>query len=136
MGQVVTLYEVCSRRSLEGLPTYATFIDFWKAYDTVPHEALMRKLWCIGIRGKTLAFIRSLYQNSDASTRVGTALSEPFPLRRGLRQGCPMSPILFDIFINDILEEQEDLGVEIPGISGHKLPDLRFANNIVVLAPT
>jgi exonuclease III len=135
MGQVVTLYEVCTRRSLKGLPTYAAFIDFRKAYDMVPHEALMRKLWCIGVRGRTLAFIKSLYHKSEVSVRVGSTMSEPFLLNKGLRQGCPMSPILFDIFINDILKEQEELGIEIPGVNNRKLPGLMFADDVVVLAP-
>jgi len=135
MGQVIALYEVVTRRRLKGLPTYTAFIDFRKAYDTVPHEALFRKLWCSGIRGRTLTFIKSLYQHSGATIRVGNTLSEPFLLERGLRQGCPMSPILFDIYINDILQGQGEAGVEIPSVDGRRLPGLMFADDVVVLAP-
>ena len=135
MGQVTALYEVCTRRAALDEPTYAAFIDFRKAYDTVPHEALMRKLWCIGIRGRTLDFIKSLYQNSGVAVRAGGILSRSFPLRKGLRQGCPMSPILFDIFINDILEGLDADGVEVAGVDERKLPGLLFADDVALLAP-
>src|SRR5882672_11571313 len=103
MGQVATLLEVIQRRKLCGLTTYATFINFKKAYNTILHEALLIKFRCIGIRGKTLNFIRSLYLNSRVAIRVGKDFSETFTLERGLYQGCPMSLILFNIFINNIL---------------------------------
>src|SRR4051812_11915511 len=51
-AQVIALYEIARRRQLCGLPTFAAFIDFRKAYDTVPHQALLKKLDGIGVRGK------------------------------------------------------------------------------------
>jgi exonuclease III len=134
MGQVIALHEVIQRRKLCGQPTYAAFIDFKKAYDTVPHEALLRKLWCNGIQGRTLAFIKALYQNSRIAVRVGNTFSETFSLERGLRQGCPMSPILFDVFINDILQGNKEDGVVVPG-GKDKLCGLMFADDVVLLAP-
>jgi exonuclease III len=135
MGQVATLLEVTQRRKICKLETYAAFIDFKKAYDTVPHEALLMKLRCIGIGGRTLDFIRSLYQNSKVAVKVGRDFSETFLLEKGLRQGCPLSPILFDIFINDILQGSDKFGIEVPGTSKHKLCGLMFADDIVLLAP-
>jgi len=136
MGQVIALHEITRRRQILGLPTYAAFIDFKKAYDTVPQEALMRKLECIGIRGKALKFISSLYEDSRARVRVGRQMSRSFQLERGVRQGCPMSPILFDVFINDILRGCEGNGVEIPGSEDGKVAGLLFADDLVLIAPT
>ena len=119
MGQVATLLEVIQRRKLYGLTTYTTFINFKKAYDTILHEALLMKLRYIVIRGKTLSFIRSLYLNSRVAIRINKVFSEVFTLERGLYQGCPISPILFDIFINDILQGFEEFGIKIPGVKGH-----------------
>ena len=135
-GQVITLYETVRRRQLEGLPTFAAFVDFRKAYDTVPHNALLRKLDGLGVRGKTLDFIRALYGCSEARVRVGHHLSSSFPLKRGVRQGCPMSPMLFNVFINDILRHNGDNGVSIPGVANEKLSGLLFADDLVLLAPT
>ena len=84
---------------------YLCFVDFQKAYDRVPHEALLAKLRYYGVTGRTYSFIETLYSRSVMQIRVGESLSEPVELKRGLRQGCPMSLILFSIYINDILPE-------------------------------
>ena len=84
----------------------------------VPHELLFLKLESIGIRGHMLSFLRALYRDSAFRVRTGHApgiLSEPIFLRRGLRQGCPASPVLFNLFINDMFEGVDHLGCEIPG---------------------
>ena len=84
----------------------------------VPHELLFLKLESIGIRGHMLSFLRALYR--DSAFRVGTGaapgiLSSPIFLCRGLRQGCPASPIQFNFLINDAFEGVDHLGCEVPG---------------------
>jgi exonuclease III len=132
-AQVISLYEVCRRRQIKGLPTYVAFLDFRKAYDTVPHEALMAKLAHIGVRGKSLRFIRALYRNSRLRVRVGGQTTPEIPLLRGSRQGCPMSPTLFDVFINDIFDECRDLGAFVPGLE-RRIPGLLYADDSAVIA--
>ena len=66
---------------------------------------MLYKLRVYGIVGKTYEFIRTLYANSKMKVRVEDVYSHSVPLERGLRQGCPLSPILFSIFINDILRK-------------------------------
>ena len=74
-------------------------------------------------------------------------LSEPIFLRRGLRQGCPASPILLNLFINDIFEGVDHLGCEVPGSfdnSGQtpmtraliKIPGLLFADDAAATTPS
>ncbi len=102
--QVACLYEAAKRRELKGKATYLTFVDLKKAYDTVPHEALFAKLSHFGVRGRSLTFIQKLYAKSKIRVRSGGSLSETVPLLRGVRQGCPLSSVLFNIFINDVLD--------------------------------
>lgn len=137
IGQVAALYEIARRRAINTQETYALFLDFKKAYDTVPHEALFRKLELVGIKGTTLEFIKGLYRDSTCAVRRcdGTP-GETFPLLRGLRQGCPLSPILFTIFINDIFDDlAEGSGVSVPGLNT-RVPGLLFADDTAVLADT
>lgn len=130
--QVACLVELCRRRRLEDRPTYLTFIDLKKAYDTVPHEALMAKLHYYGVRGRTLKFIRELYTRSTIAVRCGDGTSEPVPLKRGVRQGCPLSPVLFNVFINDILDDTGALGVPM---GTQRVPGLLFADDLVCTTP-
>jgi hypothetical protein len=139
-GQVAALVETIVRRSEGGQATYAMFVDLTKAYDTVPHEALFAKMDQIGIRGRMLGFIRSLYYQSEIVVGMG-GNQKSFRLKRGLRQGCPLSPILFDIFINDLYgtpgDKRMDLGVSVPGVSVEEeglLAGLLFADDLVGFA--
>ena len=97
--QVACVVEIIQRRRIVGEPTYVVFVDLKKAYDTVPHEALFAKLSRFGIRGRCLAFIRALYRSSTIRVRVGgganTLYSDSCGLLRGVWQGCPLSPTLF-----------------------------------------
>jgi len=72
MSHVLTLTEVAQRRFIrDRQPTYVCFIDFQKAFDTVPHEALFLKMERAGVSGKCLAFFRALYADSWVRIRLG-----------------------------------------------------------------
>ena len=120
--QAACVLEILQRRKIARNRTFATFIDFKKAYDMVPHGALFAKLSQMGIRGRCLQFLQGLYAHSSIQVRVGAGsnahYSEPFPLLRGLRQGCPLSPVLFNFFINDLMDHtptgDHTFGVTVP----------------------
>ncbi|KAH6597989.1 hypothetical protein BASA50_004061, partial [Batrachochytrium salamandrivorans] len=62
----------------------------------------------------SLAFLKALYTSSSARARAGSLLSDPFPVQRGVRQGCPLSGLLFNLFINDILDGVAP--ITVPGL--------------------
>lgn len=131
------LYEILRRRQIRNKRTYAVFIDFKKAYDLVPISALFRKLELLGVHGKALGFFQALYSNATIRVRTPYGTSPSTPIKRGLRQGCNASPLLFDIFINDIFDECRHLGVEVYGARQDATElGLLFADDVVILCPS
>ena len=133
-GHTCALYDILRRREIAKKKTYVAFIDIRKAYDTVPIEGMLRKLALIGVSGACLDFFRSLY--TDAKMRVKTkyGLSDPIETLRGLRQGCNASPILFDIFINEILAECHRFGVTVIGLDKNgRIVGLLYADDLILL---
>ncbi|KAH9246240.1 hypothetical protein BASA83_009506 [Batrachochytrium salamandrivorans] len=134
VGQVVSLVDIIQRRQNAGLNTHVLFIDIRKAFDIVPVGALLWKLQNMGFPRRTLAFLKALYTSSSARARAGSLLSDPFPVQRGVRQGCPLSGLLFNLFINDILDGVAP--ITVPGLPRDTNPirGLMYADDVAVFA--
>ncbi|KAH6578578.1 hypothetical protein BASA60_003578 [Batrachochytrium salamandrivorans] len=85
-----------------------------------PVGALLWKLQNMGFTRRTLAFLKALYTSSSSRARAGSLLSDPFPVQRGVRQGCPLSGLLFNLFINDILNGVAP--ITVPGLPQDTTP--------------
>jgi exonuclease III len=120
IAQFLVMAESVHRRHLNGQPTFGLFIDLVKAYDRVPHGALYRVLEHCGIRGKFLNVVKAMYTSSKMRVRTCGKLAEPFDMWRGLRQGCPLSPLLFIIFIDHLLVDTRpsETGIAVPASKG------------------
>ncbi|KAG1656246.1 Retrovirus-related Pol polyprotein from type-1 retrotransposable element R2 [Nymphon striatum] len=111
---------------------FICFIDYSKAFDKVQHTKLIKLLEQINIDDKDLRIIKNLYWNQNAAVKVGDELSEWKSIKRGVRQGCVMSPDLFNLYSEHILRQLEDL----PGISlgGNNINNIRFADDTALIA--
>ena len=89
----------------KGKKMYAVFVDLEKAYDKVCREELWEALRRYGVSGGLLSVIKSMYQASEACVRVDGEMSEWFEVKQGVRQGCPLSPWLFNIFLDMVVRE-------------------------------
>lgn len=134
MASVIALRECILRRTEQSLETYVAFLDLRKAYDWVPHEGLFFKLTRAGIHGRCFRFIQSLYESAVVAGIVGPHLTPNISVKRGVRQGCPLSPLLFNIFINDFIHEGGDFGIGVPGLELQQLLALLFADDIARMA--
>ena len=92
-------------------------IDAEKASDKIQHPFMKKTLQKVGIEGTYLNIIKTIYDKPTANIVLNGEKLEPFPLRSGTRQGCPLSPLLFNIVLEvlatAIREEKEIKGIQI-----------------------
>lgn len=133
VDQIFAFNEALLHQRRAGRTTHCFFIDFRKAFDTVWHQGLWRRLWEEGVQGKPWRILRSLYSDLQASVLVEGEPSRATPLLQGVRQGCPLSPILFSCYINDLVRRLKELGYGVP-IGDRDLTGLLYADDIVLMA--
>ena len=131
MDNVYTLNEIVQGRLRENKKTYAFFLDIQKAYDTVWHDSLWYKLWDMGVKGRMWCVIKKMYMSSRSAVLLEGEKSDSFNVEQGVAQGCSLSPILFSVFINDLLKEVEQVELGIQLSSGKTVGGMLFADDFV-----
>ncbi|KAI3366445.1 hypothetical protein L3Q82_000587 [Scortum barcoo] len=117
--------------SLPNQSTCALWI--WRRHSTVSLVVFCGGAPCeYGVREPLLRAVRSLYDRSRSLVRIaGGSKSDLFPVHVGLRQGCPLSPVLFIIFMDRISRRSQ--GPEGVRFGNHRISSLLFADDVVVL---
>lgn len=85
------------------LPSLTVFIDLAKAFDTVSHKQMLSKLWNMGFRGEFHRLLKSYLEDRTQIVKIGNELSDPKNVLIGLPQGTVLAPLLFNIFVNNLL---------------------------------
>ena len=131
MDNVYSLNEIVQGRLREDKETYAFFLDVQKAYDTVWRDGLWVKLWEMGVKGKMWRVTKNMYEASRSAVLLEGEKSPAFSVEQGVAQGCSLSPILFSVFINDLLKDVEEAGLGIELSSGKMIGGMLFADDFV-----
>ena len=114
---------------------YVCFIDYAKAFDRVKQKInMIYGLKEIGLDGKDIRIIANLYWHQQAAIRVENDLSEYTPIQRGVRQGCVLSPILFNLYTELIFRQFEDS--KGTNIGGYDISNLRYVDDTVLVSDT
>ena len=113
---------------------YHVFIDFKKAFDRVWHEALWATMRKYNINANIIRAIENLYDKAQSAVLFNGSTEEWFRTTVGVRQGCLLSPTLFNIFLERIMCEALDDHEGSVSIGGRLITNFPFADDIVVNA--
>ena len=129
----VFLLRCLLRDSCDALePLSVAFLDVSKGFDSVSHATLLLAAERMGMPGPFPSYLRSLYSEASAVLQVDGQLSGPLIQNRGVKQGNPLSPLLFKCVIGWALESLDpDIGV-VAG-EGLRLSHVAFADDVVII---
>jgi len=114
---------------------YFCFIDYARAFDCVDHNKLWKILKEMGIPDHLICLLRNLYAGQEATVRTGHGTTDWFQIGKGVRQGCILSPCLFNVYAEYIMRnaglEETQAGIKIVG---RNINNLRYADDTTLMA--
>ena len=114
---------------------YFCFIDYAKAFDYVDHNNLWKILQEMGIPDHLTCLSRNLYAGQEATVRTRHGTTDWFQIGKEVRQGCVLSPCLFNFYAEYIIRnaglEETQAGIKI---AGRNINNLRYADDTTLMA--
>lgn len=130
IDNIFNLVNIVNLNKDNGKFTYAFFVDLKCAFDKIHRNLMFYKLTSYGLSAKTLRILRLLYSDTTSQIWDGCNLSAAFNTNCGVKQGCILSPLLFALFINDIIDAFPE-GVKV---AGTEVKALLYADDLVLLS--
>ena len=116
---------------------YVCFVDFKKAFDSVWHIGLFGELRKLGLHGNLLHLIEKIYKKTKFAVRENDKITNFFKFIKSERQGCPLSPLLFNLYINDIFNRVDKISKSpIQICNNESVNALMFADDLILIAKT
>ena len=114
---------------------YFCFVDYAKAFDCMDHNKLWKIVKEMGTPGHLTCLLRYLYAGQEATDRTRRGTTDWFQIRKGVHQGCILSPCLFNFYAEYIVRntglEESQAGIKI---AGRNINNLRYADDITLMA--
>jgi hypothetical protein len=133
--EAIGILKTICERSLEfGNNVYACFVDLEKAFDRVGWKLLLDTLKEIGVDWRDRRMIKNLYLRQFATVRIQGSTSRKLTIGQGVRQGCPLSPLLFSIYQERMMRETMEGLQEGITVGGNRIAEIRFADDQAIIA--
>ena len=114
---------------------YFCFTDYAKTFNCVNNNKLWKILKEMGITDHLICLLRNLYAGQEATVRTGHGTTDCFQIGKGIRQGCVLSPCLFNVYAEYIMRypwlEEAQAGIKI---AGRNINNLRYADDTTLMA--
>ena len=134
--QIANIRNIMEKAIEFNRPVYMCFIDYSKAFDTVQHQKLWDTLVSMGFPRHVVELLRTLYDDQESAVRTTCGDSTWFKIEQGVRQGCILSPHLFNAYAEYIMRlalENCSSGISI---GGRTINNLRYADDTTLLTET
>ena len=132
--QIFNLRILCEKYLQHQQNLYHVFTDFKKAFDRVWHAALWATMRKYNISANLVRTIEQVYDKATSAVQMNGSIGEWFRTTVGVRQGCLLSPTLFNIFLERIMSDALEEHDGKISIGGRNITNLRFADDIDALA--
>jgi len=113
---------------------YILFADMKAAFDNMDRKILWKDLRKKGIYRQLIGRIEKIYEDMEIVIRMREGYTEEFKTRKGVRQGCVMSPILFNVYLADLDNRMRARDIGGVGISGNRVWNLAYADDTALVA--
>ena len=153
---VFTVRKIIEKSWEHRAKSFLVFINLKKAYDSVPRAAIWKVLGKLGVPDSMVELIRSFHCNMKVQICLGNTMVDPIDINNGLRQGCSMAPVLFNLYSCVMIERWSERVLNFEGCGLHlrctldqklfrqytrnaeekKITDCQFADDAALLATT
>ena len=132
------LRALAERARAKGTKLYICAVDLEKAFDCVDRPLLWAALQRAGIEGRMLATLQALYADVPVCVKTAEGMSGTFQSTIGVKQGCPLSPLLFGIFLDDFERHVQHAVpatlASLPLLCGRPVPPMLFADDMLLIS--
>ena len=101
--QIANIHWIIEKATESQKNIYFCFIDYAKAFECVDHNKLWKIPQEMGIPDRLTCLLRNLYAGQEATVRTGHGITDWFQIGKGVRQGCILSPSLFNLYAEYII---------------------------------
>lgn len=124
--------QIIEKANERKIPLHFHFIDFKSAFDTVWRKALWKMLKKIGVDPRTVNLIEYMYKNTQCAVVIDGTITDWFAVEVGVRQGCILSPVLFNIFLEFVMDEVNSL--QELHLNNNMVSDIRYADDTTLVS--